>query len=73
MNKRLHRKRNTRFKEQGWMPPHVVLHEEKQVLFLIESGMAYLAMGNFMKNFPDDYRGIRCRDKDTFRKYGGVI
>ena len=55
------------------MPPHVVLHEDKQVLFLIESGMAYLAMGNFMKNFPDGYRGLRCRDKDTFRKYGGVI
>ncbi len=51
MNKRLHRKRNTRFDGRGWMPPHVVLHEDKQVLFLIESGMAYLAMGNFMKNF----------------------
>lgn len=55
------------------MPPHVVLEEEKQVIFFIESGMAYLAIPAFMKKFPEGYKGFRCRDRETFIKYGGKL
>ena len=73
MNKKYPRMRNGKFSSGEYLPPYVVLEEEKQVLFLIESGMAYLAIGTFMKHFPDGYKGFRCRDKETFRKYGGKI
>ena len=65
--------RNGKFSSGEYMPPYIVLEEQKQVLFLIESGMAYLAIGAFMKHFPDGYKGLRVRDKETFREYGGKI
>ena len=73
MSKGYPKVRNGKFKYGEYMPPYVVLEEKKQVLFLIESGMAYLAIGAFMRKFPEGYTGLRCRDKETFRKYGGKI
>ena len=73
MSKKYPKVRNGKFRSGEYLPPFVVLEEEKQVLFLIESGMAYLAIGTFMKQFPEGYKGLRCRDKETFRKYGGKI
>ena len=69
---RNHPNRKHRLRRE-YLPPHVVLEEEKQVIFFIESGMAYLAIGAFMKKFPEGYRGLRCRDKETFIKYGGKL
>tara|TARA_R100001594_G_C3895333_1_gene229482 strand:- start:16 stop:237 length:222 start_codon:yes stop_codon:yes gene_type:complete len=73
MSKKYPRMRNGKFYSGEYMPPYVVLEEEKEVFFLIESGMAYLAIGAFMKHFPDDYKGYRVRDRETFKKYGGKI
>ena len=73
MNKKYPRMRNGKFSSGEYMPPYIVLEEKKQVLFLIESGMAYLAIGAFMKHFHDGYKGLRVRDKETFREYGGKI
>tara|TARA_Y100001963_G_C6718546_1_gene417961 strand:+ start:796 stop:1011 length:216 start_codon:yes stop_codon:yes gene_type:complete len=69
---RHHPNRKHRLRRE-YMPPYVVLEEEKRVIFFMESGMGYLAIPAFMKKFPEGYRGLRCRDKETFRKYGGKI
>ena len=55
------------------MPPYVVLEDEKEVLFFMESGMGYLAIGSFMKKFPEGYKGLRVRNRETFIKYGGKL
>ena len=73
MSKNYPKVRNGKFKYGEYMPPYVVVEEVKKVLFLIESGMAYLAIGAFMKKFPEDYKGYRVRDRETFKKYGGKI
>ncbi len=69
---RNHPNRKHRLREE-YMPPYVVLEEEKQVLFYMESGMGYLAIGSFMRKFPEGYKGLRCRDRETFIKYGGKL
>ena len=69
---RHHPNRKHRLRRE-YMPPYVVLEEEKEVVFLIESGMGYLAMGAFMKKFPDGYKGVRVRTKESFRRFGGKI
>lgn len=73
MRKKHPRMRSGKFSTDKCIPPYVALEEEKQVLFLIESGVAYLAIPTFMKQFPDDYKGLRVRNKETFREYGGKI
>ena len=37
----------------GGGPPHVIIHEKKEVVFLIESGMAYMGIGTFLKNLEN--------------------
>ena len=60
-------------KLKEYIPPYVVLEEEKKVLFLIQSGMAYLGIGAFMKHFPDGYKGGIVKDRETFLKKGGEL
>ena len=50
-------------------PPNVVIHETKEVIFLIESGMAYMGISTFLKNlgYPD-YKGLVCKNKCQFKK-----
>ena len=60
--------RNGKYENRG-MPPHVVLHKEKKVLFLIISVMAYLGIPTFMRNFPDGYKGYVVKTKEKFEEY----
>ena len=50
-------------------PPNVIIHESKEVVFLIESGMAYMGISTFLKNlgYPD-YKGLVCKNKCQFKK-----
>ena len=50
-------------------PPYVILHETKEVIFLIESGMAYMGIGTFLKNlgYPE-YKGMVCKSKFQFKE-----
>ena len=50
------------------MPPHIVNDEDKEVYFLIRSGVAYLGIPTFMENFPEGYRGYVCRTDEKFKK-----
>ena len=50
-------------------PPHVIIHEKKEVVFLIESGMAYMGIGTFLKNLGvSDYKGLVCKNKSQFNE-----
>ena len=50
-------------------PPHVIIHETKEVIFLIESGMAYMGISTFLKNLGvPEYRGMVCKSKCQFKK-----
>ncbi len=62
--------RTNKLKDSGSSIPinHLVNDADKVVYFLIESGMAYLAIGNWMKRFPDDYKGVVVKTKETFGK-----
>ena len=62
--------RSNKLKEPSSSVPikHIVNDPEKVVYFLIESGMAYLAIGNWMKSFPDDYKGVVVKTRETFEK-----
>ena len=50
-------------------PPYVIFHETKEVIFLIESGMAYMGIGTFLKNlgYPE-YKGMVCKSKFQFKE-----
>ena len=53
----------------GGEPPHVIIHEKKEVVFLIESGMAYMGIGTFLKNLGvSDYKGLVCKNKSQFNE-----
>jgi len=69
---RNHPNRKHRLRRE-YMPPYVVLEDEKEVLFFMESGMGYLAIGSLMKKFPEGYKGLRVRKRETFIKYGGKL
>ena len=69
---RHHPNRKRRLRRE-YLPPYVVLEDKKEVLFFMESGMGYLAIGSFMKKFPEGYKGLRCRNRETFIKYGGKL
>ena len=49
-------------------PFYVVNHDDKEVIFLIESGMAYMGIGTFLKNlgYPE-YKGLVCKNKCQFK------
>ena len=50
-------------------PPNVVIHETKEVIFLIESGMAYMGISTFLENLGySDYKGLVCKNKCQFKK-----
>ena len=63
------RVRNGKVEGNTGMFPHIVRHKEKEVLFFIGNGVGYLAIPTMMQSFPDDYKGVCTRDKETFRKY----
>ena len=69
---RHHPNRKRRLRRE-YLPPYVVLEDKKEVLFFMESGMGYLAIGSFMKKFPEGYKGLRVRNRETFIKYGGKL
>ena len=59
--------RTNRLKPRG-TPPYVINHEEKEVVFLIESGMAYMGIGTFLKTLGcPDYKGLVCKNKCQFK------
>ena len=62
--------RSNKLKGSGSSVPikHIVNHADKVVYFLVESGMAYLAIGNWMKSFPGNYKGVVVKTKETFEK-----
>ena len=61
------RNRTNRLKSRG-TPPYVINHEEKEVVFLIESGMAYMGIGTFLNNLGvPGYKGLVCKNKCQFK------
>ena len=65
-----------RSKRYNFIPfPYVVLDDEKEVLFFIANPYpSCLALSSIMKEkFPEGYRGVVVRNKDTFIKYGGKV
>ena len=50
-------------------PPYVIFHETQEVIFLIESGMAYMGMQSFKEilGIPD-YKGMVCKNKWQFKE-----
>ena len=63
------RKRNGKVEGNTGLFPNIVNHKEKEVLFLIGNGVGYLAVPSMMKSFPEGYKGVCTRNKETFRKY----
>ncbi len=50
-------------------PPYVIFHETQEVIFLIESGMAYLGMQSFKKTLGiPDYKAMVCKSKSQFKE-----
>ena len=51
------------------LPPHLIDQKNKEVVFHIKGGHPVkMAIPAWMKSFPDDYKGITCRYKETFYK-----
>tara|TARA_Y100000589_G_C26600121_1_gene405937 strand:- start:46 stop:234 length:189 start_codon:yes stop_codon:yes gene_type:complete len=49
------------------MPPSIVNHKEKEVYFYIPNGMpTTMGIPNWMRSFPDGYRGLVVKNKDYF-------
>tara|TARA_B100000965_G_scaffold45195_1_gene33081 strand:- start:685 stop:918 length:234 start_codon:yes stop_codon:yes gene_type:complete len=63
------RKRNGKVEGNTGLFPYIVRHQEKEVLFLIGNGVGYMAIPTMMKSFPEGYRGVCTRNRETFRKY----
>lgn len=73
MRKQYPRLRNGKLEGTG-MPPTVVLDDEKEVIFYIPNGYpTTLGIPNWMKYFPDDYKGVVTRNADAFKKWGGKL
>ena len=50
-------------------PPYVIFHETQEVIFLIESGMAYLGMQSFKETLGiPDYKAMVCKSKYQFKE-----
>ena len=50
-------------------PPYVIFHETQEVIFLIESGMAYMGMQAFKKTLGiPDYKAMVCKSKCQFKQ-----
>ena len=50
-------------------PPYVIFHETQEVIFLIESGMAYMGMQAFKKTLGiPDYKAMVCKNKCQFKQ-----
>ena len=55
--------------EGGSMPPHYLDEKNKQVVFHIKGGFpTTMAIPIWMKNFPDDLKGVVVRCEETFYK-----
>ena len=51
------------------LPPHFIDAKKKDVVFHIKGGhLVTMRIANWMKSFPDEYKGISCRDEETFYK-----
>ena len=49
-------------------PPYVIFHETQEVIFLIESGMAYMGIGTFLNNLGvPGYKGLVCKNVCQFK------
>ncbi len=61
------RNRTNRLKSHG-SPPYVINHEDKEVIFLIKSGMAYMGIETFLKNIGvPEYKGLVYKNKCQFK------
>ena len=50
-------------------PPYVIFHETQEVIFLIESGMAYMGMQSFKEKLGiPDYKAMVCKNKCQFKE-----
>ena len=50
-------------------PPYVIFHETQEVIFLIESGMAYMGMQSFKQTLGiPDYKAMVCKNKSQFKE-----
>ena len=50
-------------------PPYVIFHETQEVIFLIESGMAYKGMQSFKETLGiPDYKAMVCKNKCQFKE-----
>ena len=55
--------------EEGSMPPHYLDERNKEVVFHIKGGFSTsMAIPTWMKNFPDEYKGLVVRCEETFYK-----
>ena len=53
--------------EGGSIPPHYLDEKNKQVVFHIKGGFpTTMAIPTWMKNFPDDFKGVVVRCEETF-------
>ena len=53
----------------SWMPPHFVIESERQVVFHIKGGFPVtMGIPNWMKSFPEGYKGVVDRCEETFYK-----
>ena len=51
------------------LPPHFIDAKKKEVVFHIKGGYPVtMSIPTWMKSFPDEYKGISYRYKETFYK-----
>tara|TARA_Y100001968_G_C18846590_1_gene476073 strand:+ start:103 stop:294 length:192 start_codon:yes stop_codon:yes gene_type:complete len=51
------------------IPPHMVLEESKEVIFYFKKPVpSDMAMSKWMKNFPDDFKGMLMHNACLFKK-----
>ena len=50
-------------------PPYVIFHETQEVIFFIESGMAYMGMSAFKDTLGiPNYKAMVCKNKCQFKE-----
>ena len=55
--------------EGGGLPPHYWDEKNKEVVFHIKEGFpTTMAIPQWMKRFPPDYKGVAVRCEETFYK-----
>jgi len=57
------------------IPPYIILHEEKEVLFYIPSGFptTMIVPTLMRKHFPDDYKGLVISKPEAWKRFGGKL